>query len=106
MKWWQKLFLGFRRYKQTTWCWCPECHAELTKQGKVEFESHQTDLVIYRCVSCQHISYWDFGAPVPLLMSPDPVLQRRLYYELRKATEEVEVRAQAQQASQGRTSSH
>ena len=60
-------FLFERTPEQTTFVYCPNCRFELTAGGTML--SDDAKGVAYCCKSCEHLSLWDFDAPVPLLIS-------------------------------------
>jgi hypothetical protein len=51
---------------RTSWAWCPRCRRDLN--GDSESFDHEDGAVYYRCASCACLSWWDFDAPVPLLL--------------------------------------
>lgn len=53
-----------RNKKQTTFCYCPECNAELISTGHLLAD---LDWVYFKCNNCSKVSVWDFDAPCPIL---------------------------------------
>jgi predicted RNA-binding Zn-ribbon protein involved in translation (DUF1610 family) len=52
--------------KQTTFCYCPQCHNELISSNS--FISDEA-YVTYKCVKCNKESKWYFDTPVPILIN-------------------------------------
>ena len=54
-----------KKYKQTTFCYCPNCKNELISSGSFISDDN---LVYFECVKCDVRSEWDFDAPAPILI--------------------------------------
>lgn len=61
--WMEKIF---KKRKQTTYCYCPDCQNELISQANSCIED-DGKVVTYRC-GCGFTSRWLFDAPVPVLL--------------------------------------
>ena len=62
----KKINILKKEYKQTTFCYCPNCSNELISSGS--FISDE-DIVTFICVKCCVTSEWDFDAPAPILLN-------------------------------------
>lgn len=58
---------GGLRTGQRTWCYCPGCDRDLCSNDEAGIGWAHNDEVMYVC-PCGMRSWWDFGAPVPLLL--------------------------------------
>ena len=54
-----------KNYKQTTFCYCPECELELVKNGIL---IRDEEVVEFSCPNCKTISEWYFHTPTPLVI--------------------------------------
>lgn len=52
--------------------YCPHCGDILNDNS--EWMSGDDGTGTYRCKACDGVSTWDFGAPVPLLLTPNGVV--------------------------------
>lgn len=50
-------------------CYCPKCRNILNIDSGCEAINNDNAEYRYTCSKCQHISIWDFGTPVPWLVS-------------------------------------
>lgn len=62
----KKINILKKKYKQTTFCYCPNCSNELISSGS--FISDE-ETVTFICVKCGVTSEWDFDAPSPILLN-------------------------------------
>ena len=64
----------FEPMRQTTWCWCPGCKADLCSQDGaiVDDSCGPEDLVWYKCTKCGQHSVWNFNHLVPFIESKEP----------------------------------
>lgn len=77
MDWLKKLIARYRHWKRerevlgNCGCitYCPNCGDILNDNSIMLFGDDTRGT--YRCKKCDGISTWDFGAPVPILVSPN-----------------------------------
>lgn len=82
MDWLKKLIARHRNWKRerevidTCGCvtYCPHCSDILNDNA--EWRSGDDSTGTYRCKACDGVSTWHFGAPVPILVSPNAQVVR------------------------------
>ena len=67
--------------KQTTFCYCPNCKAELISSGSFVSDD---ELVKYNCTTCETTTEWLFDAPAPILITVNGIIFNYKQYELKE----------------------
>lgn len=57
-----------KKTEQTCFCYCPTCRNELIASRSFKKEDEK-GLVYFKCATCSNRSIFDFGPPVPILVS-------------------------------------
>lgn len=62
---------SMRRDRATCQAFCPGCKSDLVMNGAYVGETER-GLSAFECRACKVESYWDFYAPLPILIKPVP----------------------------------
>ena len=87
MNWLKKLIAQYKQWKRerdvldTCGCitYCPHCGDILNDNSVMLSGDGATGT--YRCKECDGVSTWHFGAPVPILVTPNAIAQGREHSE-------------------------